>query len=110
VVVVQAPDHVAAVAPDVDVLGVRREHESIHRQVGLDEPAVLLRLECCELYLLGRDAQVEPGREPRDIDALLTIEDELSYDLLDPGRPRLGVGGDHHVIRPEAEFVPHGGV
>jgi hypothetical protein len=57
--------------------------------VGLDEPAVLLRLECCELYLLGRDAQVEPVREPRDIDALLTIEDELSYDLLTQVVPAL---------------------
>jgi hypothetical protein len=43
--VVEAPDHVAAVAPDVDVPGVGREHEGVHRQVGLDEPAVPLRLE-----------------------------------------------------------------
>jgi hypothetical protein len=78
--------------------------------VGLDEPAVPLRLERRELHLLGRDTQVEPGRERSDVDAFPAAEDELSDDLLRPGRAGLGIGGDHHVVRAEAEIVPHAGV
>jgi hypothetical protein len=50
--------------------------------MGLDEPAVPLRLERRELDLLGRDTQVEPGRERSDIDPLAATEDELRDDLL----------------------------
>ena len=52
VVVVHAPHHVAAVAADVEVLGLRREAQRIDRQVGLQEAAVGLRLDQRQLHRL----------------------------------------------------------
>src|SRR3546814_11786483 len=53
-VVVHAPGDVAPVPADVDVLGLRREHERIDRQVRLQEAPVRLLLDLGELHLLDR--------------------------------------------------------
>ena len=68
VVVPHAPQHVAAVAGDVDVLGLRREHERVDRQVGLQEAPVGLRRDRRQLHLARRHPQVDPGRHLRDVD------------------------------------------
>ena len=41
VVVVEAPDHVAPVAPDVDVLGLRREGQGVEWQMGNNVPLTM---------------------------------------------------------------------
>src|SRR3546814_14623008 len=41
---------------------------------------------------------------------LLPAEDQLPDDLLRPGGAGFGIAGDHHVVRPEAEVVPDGGI
>ncbi len=110
VVVVHAPHHVAAVAPDVEVFRLRREHERVHREMRLQEAAMRLRLDGGQLLRLRRHAQVEPRRHLRHLEILATVEQELGDDLLGPGRARLGVGGDDDVVVAEAEVVPDGGV
>ena len=52
----------------VDVPGLRREHERVDRQVGLQEPPVGLRLDRRQLHLARRHPQVDPGRHLPDVD------------------------------------------
>jgi hypothetical protein len=110
VVIVQAEDHVAAVAADMDVFRAWREPERVKRQMGLNEAAMRLPLDGGQLHLLRRHAEIEPGRELGDRNVLGAIEHELGHDLLRPGGARLGVGADDDVVVAELEVVPDGRV
>jgi len=110
VMVIHAEDHVAPVAADIDVFGAGREHERVHGEMGLDEPAVFLRLNHRQLDLLRRYEKIEPGRHLGNLQALDAVEDELAHDLLHPGGAGLGVGGNNDVAVAELEVVPDGGI
>ena len=60
-VVVHAPDNVAPVARDVDVLGLGGEDEGVQGEVRLQEAPVRLRLDPRKLHPLRGGAEVEPG-------------------------------------------------
>ena len=45
-----------------------------------------------------------------DFEILLSSEDELGNDLLDPRRSGLGIGRDDDVVVAEDEIVPNGRV
>ena len=61
VVVVHAPHDVAAVAPDVDVLRLRREDEGIDREVRLQESPVRLRLDSGSFTSFGGTRRSSQG-------------------------------------------------
>jgi hypothetical protein len=66
----------------------------------------LLRFHGRQLHLLGRDAKVEPWRQLGDVHVLSAIVQQLSDDLLRPGRPGLGIGANDDVVVPELEIIP----
>jgi hypothetical protein len=59
--VVCAPNNVARIAADIDVLGTRVDAERVDRQVGLDEPSMALRFKCGHHRLVGIDPKIHPG-------------------------------------------------
>jgi hypothetical protein len=66
VVVIKTPDDIPTIAANVDVFRSGREDQRVQREMRLNKAAMRLRLYDGELYLLRRDAQVEPGRHLRD--------------------------------------------
>jgi hypothetical protein len=56
-----APDHVATVAPDVDVLRLLREEEGVHGEVRLQEAAVGLGFHEGKFDLLGGTRRSSQG-------------------------------------------------
>src|SRR5580700_9264138 len=107
-VVVQAPQHVAAVATEIDVLSLGGEHECIDRQMSLDIAPICLSLECCQLHGLGRHSQVYPGRQVVNWNMRCATKNELTDYLLRPSSPRFCISCDDHVIGPEPEVIPDG--
>jgi len=97
---------IAHVAPDIDVLGLRREDERVERQVGLDETPVALRLQSAEHLVEREQAHVEPRGIVERGEARGRIHDELADDLLHPSRPRFAPSHDDDVVVPELESVP----
>ena len=73
----------------------------------LDDAAMLLRLQL-RLGIGRHDAQVEPGRDFVDRHILGPAEDQLTDDLLRPGRTGFGVSADDDVIVAERKIVPGG--
>ena len=108
VVVVEAPDHVPAVAADVEVFGLGREDQRVHRQVRLHEAPVSCASRAASLTSLGGTRRSTQGDSSGHVHVLAAAEDELAHDLLGPGGARLGVGGNHDVVGPEREIVPDG--
>ncbi len=106
VMVVHAPDDIASIPANVDVFCLGRKYQRVHRQVGFKEPAVGLAFDLGEFHLFRRNAHVEPWRHFRYGKALLAIEDQLAKDLLNPRRPRLGIGRDDDVVVTKLEVVP----
>ncbi len=68
-----------------------------------------LRFNCGERVSL-RYPYIQPGRHSRYIQTFRPIEQELHDDLLDPGRPRLGIGGDDDIIRSKVKVIPDRGI
>ena len=84
--IVQAPDHVAAVTRKKDVLCLGRHPQRIGGKMRLDETPMLLRPEHLEDVVERDEAHVEPGREIHGGNAFGAIEYELGHDLLRPRR------------------------
>ena len=105
--VVHAPHYVPAVPPNVKVLGLRREHERIERQMGLDEAAMGLGPDPVHHGLERWKHHVEPRRHFRDRQVFLAIEDHLADDLLHPGRAGFRPGTDDDVVVTKLEIVPY---
>jgi len=105
-VIVHTPDHIPAVARDIDVFRFGRINQRIERQMRLDESAVRLRREHGQFDVLGRYAQVQPGRHLRDLQTRIAVENQLCDDLLHPGRAGFCIGRDDDVVVPKGKIVP----
>ena len=104
--VVKAPHHVAAIATDVDVFCLRREHQCIHRQVSFHKTPMFLRLEVGP-ELRRRQAEIDPGGYIAYRHFVgFAVEDELGDDLLHPGDAGLGVGREDDVVVAKLKIVP----
>ena len=84
--VVHTPDRVAAITADIEVFRLPRENECVHGKVRLDEPPVGKVFEARD-DLRRHHAQIDPGRQVRDVDPFHAVENELAENLLNPGRP-----------------------
>ena len=90
-VVVQTPDHVTAVAADIEILGLGRELDRIDRQVRLEKAPVRLRFQERQFHLLGRHPQVDPRRHLGDGEVAVAIKQQLGNDQV-PSSCSAGTG------------------
>src|SRR5438034_5397382 len=75
----------------------------------LEEPTMGLCFNGGE-HLRLRYPDIQPGRHGHHIQPFHPMEQELCDDLLDPGRPRLGIGGDDDIIRAKVKGIPDRGI
>jgi hypothetical protein len=71
------------------------------------EAAMFLGLQHLHHLIERMEAKVHPrgGRERIEI---RSVEDQIPDNLLSPGRPSLGIGGDDNVVIPKLEPIPSG--
>mmetsp|Transcript_77266 Transcript_77266/g.151572 ORF Transcript_77266/g.151572 Transcript_77266/m.151572 type:complete len:202 (+) Transcript_77266:504-1109(+) len=113
VVVREGHEGVPPVAADEDVLrlGIEEWLERIRGQVGLQEPAVSLRLQGGADDFRRRHPQVHPRRQVADGGGLLlSLEHELRYELLRPSGAALIRGDDDDVVVAGRHGLPLRGV
>ena len=106
-VVVERHRHVEGVPGDHDVGGPGVEGDPVERCVGLDHPAVILRVEPRVHLLLRGDEPVQPrGKLRQRRGQVRRLEDQQGADHLHPCRPALGPGADDDVTLAEPETGP----
>jgi hypothetical protein len=106
-VIDQRHEHVPAVTTHDDVAGPVRDRQPVRSGVGLDEAAMVLRVESREHLLDGSQAPVEPGRQLADVARGVTVRpQQTGHDALHPRRSRLHRSGDDNVAGPRREAVP----
>src|SRR5262245_44121775 len=107
--VVHTPDDIASIPPNVEILSLWGKDEGLHGQMRLEAPPMRLRFNSGERLRL-RDPDIQPGRHGRHIQAFGPLKQELGDDLLNPGRPRLGIGSNDDIIRAKVKGIPDRGI
>ena len=113
-VVIPRYAHVPGIPADTDVLHVIALRQAREGCVGLDEAAVLLRLEVGEDFVARPRRHVEPGRDFRHRAVQLSpLENDQAADPLRPGGAAFGrrtdndVAGTFSVAQPHAQNKPN---
>ena len=107
VVIPERHRHVAAVPADEDVFELGVVGQAVERQMGLDEPAMPLRLQHRNHFVEWRRAGVEPWAHlPRRLWEGLVREQQAGDDRLGPCRARFQRRGDDDVVGARPERIP----
>ena len=107
-VVVQTPEHVAAIPANIEISGLGRKDQGFHRQMGLKKTAMGLGLKQRQSLLFGRKAAINPGRYGSYIDMLRPLPQQLRHNLLHPRGAGFAIRADDNIIITEFELIPNG--
>jgi hypothetical protein len=102
-VVIPAPEHVARVAADIDVFGLRADNEGVDREMSLQRSAMTLRFRHRHSFPRRHEPEVDPRRHLPAEHIGIAVEDQLSDDLLSQGRTEFRPRADDDVV--VAEFI-----
>ena len=85
-----APDHIPAVASDIEILGLGREHGSIRGKMRLEEAPLGLGHEPRQLHLFRGQPPVQPGRNRLDLEVVIPSKQKLATICCIQVMPALG--------------------